>query len=228
MRHKISITKPEAFLKLTPLTDSSIILAFGNSIDMAVNRRVHALATRLAFQQIDGVIESVPAYATLTVHYDPLRVSYARVADWLLSNLDATDDTLTRPARRVEVPVSYDGPDLGFVCDHCRLTLPEMIRLHTGSEYTVFMMGFTPGFPYLGTLPEALRVPRLSAPRQRVPAGMVAIAGSQTGIYPMASPGGWQLIGHTDLPLLNIKSEEPFLFVPGDVVRFYATKPGAA
>jgi KipI family sensor histidine kinase inhibitor len=129
--------------------------------------------------------------------------------------------------RRIEVPVRYGaeyGIDLESVANHCQLQTEEVIRIHSGKIYTVFMMGFTPGFPYMGKLDNAIITPRLETPRTRVPAGTVAIAGSQTGIYPIDSPGGWQLIGWTPLQLFNPESESPFLFSPGDEVKFIIEK----
>jgi len=203
-----------------PLSDSSLILHLGDSINPLINRRVHLLAAALALDPLTGVSETVPGYASLVVHYDPLILTHAQVADWLSAHLDRAAETASNPRKTVEVPVSYDGPDLDFVAAHCRLTPAEVIRFHSETQYTVYMMGFTPGFPYLGILPAALRVPRLAAPRPKVPAGSVAIAGEQTGIYPVASPGGWRLLGHTDLALFDPQREPMFLFAPGDTVRF--------
>jgi KipI family sensor histidine kinase inhibitor len=160
-----------------PLSDSSLILHLGEAIDPAINRRVHLLAAALALDPLPGVSETVPGYASLVVHYDPLSLTHARVADWLTAHLDLAAETAARPQKTVEVPVTYDGPDLEFIAAHCHLTPAEVIRLHTATTYTVYMMGFTPGFPYLGLLPEALQVPRLAAPRPKIPAGSVAIAG---------------------------------------------------
>jgi len=202
------------------LTDSSILVTFGEAIDLETNRKVHALAARLAQNPLEGVIETVPGYASLVVHYDPLTRTHAEITEWLAAHLNVEGDTRPRPPRRVEVPVIYDGPDLPFVAQHCGLSVDEVIRLHSENDYTVYMMGFMPGFPYLGKLPEALHVPRLKTPRTHVPAGSVAIAGGQTGIYPQDSPGGWRLIGRTDLKLYDPQRESPFLFAPGDTVRF--------
>jgi KipI family sensor histidine kinase inhibitor len=208
---------------MLPLTDSSILVPLGDQIDPALNRRAHALAARLAAHPLAGVLETVPAYASLTVHYDPLIRTYAEVAEWIGEHLAAQTELTPRPTRAIEIPVTYDGPDLPFVAEHCRLSIPEVIRLHSTAEYTVYMMGFLPGFPYLGGLPAQLRTPRRATPRTRVPAGAVAIAGAQAGIYPQESPGGWQLLGHTDLPLYDPRRSPPFLLSPGDQVRFIPT-----
>jgi inhibitor of KinA len=209
------------------LSDSSILLSLGDSIDPDTNRRVHALAATLVFDLLPGVGETVPGYASLVVHYDPLVVSYAQVADWLSAYAETAAQTKTHPARRIEIPVQYGGEyglDLDFVAAHCHLTPDEVIRLHSETEYTVYMMGFTPGFAYLGRVPAALITPRLETPRTLVRAGAVAIAGEQTGIYPVDSPGGWRLIGHTELLPFDLQQDSPFLFAPGDIVRFYSVE----
>ena len=209
--------------KIKLLGDSSVLVQFGSDIDISVNQRVHALASLLEASPFEGMIETVPAYATLLVHYDPLAVSFTRVRDFLREKLSQTEASAARNPKRVEVPVRYGGDfgvDLEAVARHLQLQVEDVIRLHSGKLYTVFMMGFTPGFPYMGKLDDALVMPRLETPRTRVPAGTVAIAGSQTGIYPIASPGGWQLIGWTPLTLFDPASETPFLFAPGDEVKF--------
>lgn len=215
--------------KIVPLGDSSLLIQFGSDIDISVNQRVHALAGLLEASPFKGMIETVPAYATLLVHYDPLIVSFAKVRDFLRGKLSQAEAAVTRNPKRVEVPVRYGGEfgvDLEAVARHLRLQVEEVIRLHSGKLYTVFMMGFTPGFPYMGKLDDALVMPRLEAPRTRVPAGTVAIAGSQTGIYPLASPGGWHLIGWTPLTLFDPRADAPFLFAPGDEVKFLVDHVG--
>lgn len=207
-------------MQIAALSDSSVLLQLGNSISPAANRQVHLLAAALALHPLPGLLETVPGYASLAVHYDPLILTHAQVCAWLESRAHLAAETASRPAKTVEVSVTYDGPDLGFVAAHCRLTVDEVIRLHAATVYTVYMMGFTPGFPYLGILPEALRVPRMETPRPKVPAGSVALAGVQTGIYPVESPGGWRLIGRAPLSLFDPQREPPFLFAPGDGVRF--------
>jgi len=213
--------------KIVPLGDSSLLVQFGDEIDIAINHRVHALASLLDASPFEGMIETVPAYGTLLVQYDPLVVSFTKARNLLKEKLSQVDETISRKPKRVEVPVRYGGEsgiDLDIVASHLRLSVEDVIRLHTQRTYTVFMMGFTPGFPYMGKLDDALIMPRLETPRTHVPAGTVAIAGSQTGIYPIASPGGWQLIGWTPLQLFDPHSETPFLFSPGDEVKFYKEK----
>lgn len=207
-------------VQLVPLSDSAVLLRLGRRIIPDSNRKVHLLAAALALHPLPGLRETVPGYASLTVHYDPLRLTHAQVCAWLEARVNLAAETASRPPKMVEVPVAYEGPDLDFVAAYCRLTVDEVIRLHAGTVYTVYMMGFTPGFPYLGILPEALRVPRMETPRPKVLAGSVALAGVQTGIYPVESPGGWRLLGRTLLSLFDPQRNPPFLFAPGDEVRF--------
>jgi len=216
-------TKP----RIVPLGDSSLLVQFVEEIDPAVNQRVHALASLLDVSPFEGIIETVPAYATLLVQYDPLTISFTQVRDFLHEKISQVEGTTSRKPKQVQVPVRYGGEygiDLESVAHHLQLQVEEVIRIHTQRTYTVYMMGFTPGFPYMGKLDDALVMPRLESPRTRVAAGTVAIAGSQTGIYPIASPGGWQLIGWTPLKLFDPNSETPFLFAPGDEVRFIEEK----
>lgn len=206
---------------LKPLGDSAILIQLGGAIDPTLNARVHALSALL--QSIPAVIETVPAYCTVLVHYDPLAAPYNQIKTLIEEKISLLDESIHRPSRHLEIPVLYgnaSGPDLEPAAATLALSPSELIRLHSEREYTVYMMGFTPGFPYLGILDERLTLPRISTPRTRVPAGSVAIAGSQTGIYPVDSPGGWHILGHTPLKLFDPQSETPFLFTPGDTVKF--------
>jgi KipI family sensor histidine kinase inhibitor len=209
--------------RLLPLGDSSLLIQLGEEIDFTVNQRVHALASLIDGASMRGIIETVPAYATLLVHYEPLILSFTQLQKYLRTKIDLVEETAHRKRRRVEVPVRYGGAygiDLESVAIKLRLSGAEVIRLHSETTYTVYMMGFTPGFPYMGKLPDELLMPRLETPRTRVPAGTVAIAGLQTGIYSIESPGGWHLIGWTPLKLFDPESDSPFLFAPGDEVKF--------
>ena len=213
--------------RIVPLGDSSLLVRLGDEINLAVNQRVHALASLVEASSINGIIETVPAYATLLVHYDPLILSFIQIINHLRARITQMEETVSRKPLQVQVPVRYGdefGPDLEFVASHCGLHVEDVIRIHTERIYTIFMMGFTPGFPYMGKLDDAIVTPRLQTPRTRVPAGTVAIAGSQTGIYSIDSPGGWRLIGWTPLQLFNPTYEMPFLFAPGDEVKFTLEK----
>ena len=208
---------------LKPLGDSALLVELGDKIDSAINHRVHALNALLQTNSIAGIIETVPAYCTLFIHYDPLILTFNQVTHWVQDKLAQVDDSLNRKPRQLEVPTRYggaSGPDLEAVAVSKGMSAAEVVRIHSEREYTVYMMGFTPGFPYLGTLDERLIMPRLETPRTLVKAGTVAIAGSQTGIYPLDSPGGWHLIGWTPLKLFDPTRESPFLFAPGDIIKF--------
>jgi len=217
------------FPRFAPSGDSAILVTFGDVMALDINRRAHALAHLLLAEPLDGLGEAVPGYTTLLVHYDPLALDYRQALEWVQARAGrvlqaaAGGEGLLPASRRVKVPVIYGGergPDLDFVAGHAGLTPAEVVRLHTQGEYPVYMIGFTPGFPYLGGLDERIAAPRLPSPRQRVPAGSVGIAGQQTGIYPVDSPGGWRLIGWTPLKLFDPLADPPSLLAPGDVVIF--------
>jgi inhibitor of KinA len=213
--------------RIVPLGDSAVLIQLGDEIDLTINQRVHALANLITTSSMQGIAEIVPAYATLLVHYDPLLLSFTQMKDSLRAQISQMEEIESRKPRRIDVPVRYGGekgPDLESVASHCGLRVEDVIRIHGEKIYTVYMMGFTPGYPYMGKLDDRLIMPRLETPRTRVPAGTVAIAGSQTGIYSIESPGGWQLIGWTPLKLFDLGSESPFLFSPGDEVKFIAEK----
>lgn len=209
--------------RIVPFGDSSALIQLGDEIDLEINQHVHALAQLIEASSINGVIEAVPAYATLLVHYNPLVLSFAQIKDRLRVKISQIEETTSRKPRQVEVPVRYGGEfgvDLEHVARHLHLSVEDVIRIHSKKIYTVYMMGFTPGYPYMGKLDDALAMSRLETPRTRVAAGTVAIAGSQTGIYSIESPGGWRLIGWTPLKLFDPESDSPFLFSPGDEVKF--------
>ena len=211
--------------RIVPLGDSTALVQWRAEIDITINQRVHALANLITTSSINGVIETVPAYATLLVHYDPLTLSFTQIKNYLRSKINQVEETSHRTPRLIEVPVRYGGEygiDLESVASHLQLNIVDVIRIHSEKIYTVYMMGFTPGYPYMGKLDDTLIMPRLETPRTHVPAGTVAIAGSQTGIYSIESPGGWNLIGWTPLKLFDPKSTSQFLFAPGDEVKFVA------
>lgn len=207
-------------VSLIPFGDSALLIKFGDEIDLAINQRVHNLDALLRAKQIIGVIETVPAYATLLVYYDPLILTFAQIVEQVKTEMESVEENISRKPRRIEVPVRYGGEDLQFVAAHHHIKPREVVRIHTSRDYTVYMMGFTPGFAYMGKLDDTIATPRLETPRVRVDAGSVGIAGAQTGIYPIASPGGWRIIGRTSLRLFDLTADSPFLFFPGDLVRF--------
>ncbi len=210
-------------LTIHPYGDSAVIVYLGSQLDRSVNQQVHALASRVMQAQLPGVCEVVPGYVSLVIHFDPLQTSLPAVMGGVNDLHASSRQQPLPPARCVEIPVRYGsewGPDLDFVARHAGLTTAEVIRRHAAAEYTVYMMGFLPGFPYLGGLDVSIAAPRLETPRRRVPAGSVGIAGKQTGIYPLASPGGWRLIGRTEVALFDLTAHPPCLLAPGDQVQF--------
>ncbi len=221
--------KNESFPIMVPFGDSAVFLSLGESLDPVLNIRIHRLASFLSGSAPSGVIEWVPGYVSLLIYYDPKRIRFGEVQVWLEKSLAACSEEESQPCKRIEVFVVYGGeagPDLEFVADHHGLTLADVVRIHTSAVYKVGMMGFTPGFAYLMGLDPAIRTPRLTTPRTSVPAGSVGIADTQTGIYPLASPGGWQLIGRTEQRLFDPSLPQPFLLSPGDEVCFVPLPEG--
>ena len=210
-------------LTIHPYGDSAVIVYLGSQLDRSVNQQVHALAVRVMRARLPGICEVVPGYVSLVIHFDPLQTSLPAIIDGVRDLHTSSGQQPIPPARRVEIPVRYGGewgPDLDFVARHAGLTTAEVIRRHAAAEYSVYMMGFLPGFPYLGGLDASIAAPRLETPRRRVPAGSVGIAGEQTGVYPLASPGGWRLIGRTEVALFDLTAHPPCLLAPGDQVQF--------
>jgi KipI family sensor histidine kinase inhibitor len=193
---------------------------FGDAIDLELNGKVRALDEALLSEPFPGFVEAVPTYRSLLVHFDPLRAEFDEVAAYLTRLAGKPSRAQPGPAPVKEVPTVYDGEDLDAVARDSGLSRSEVVALHTGTEYRVYMLGFSPGFAFMGLLPEAIARPRKATPRIRVPAGSVAIAGRQTGVYPSATPGGWNLIGRASLPLFDPEPSPPTFFVAGDRVRF--------
>jgi KipI family sensor histidine kinase inhibitor len=211
-----------------PAGDAAVLVKFGEGIDPAINRLVHALARRLESVPLTGMGEAVPAYASLLVHYDPAVLNEADLLGHLEVQAGGLEVEMMAPSRLVEIPTLYGGeygPDLDDLAALHGLATDEVVRIHSAADYLVYMMGFSPGFAYLGGLDPAIATPRLPTPRARVPGGSVGIAGSQTGVYPAASPGGWRLIGWTPLKLFNPDREPPALLAAGDRVRFVPILP---
>ncbi|HEY2347335.1 MAG TPA: 5-oxoprolinase subunit PxpB [Xanthomonadaceae bacterium] len=216
--------------RIERLGDAALLLRFGDSVDAALNRRVHACAEALRAQAPGWLSELTPAYASLALHVDaarigsddPLEPAQRWLQDWLAS---ARIDTQSAASRLVDIPVLYGGaagPDLANVAARAGIDVEEAAARHAAADYTVAMLGFAPGFPYLLGLDARLATPRHATPRRRVEAGSVGIGGAQTGIYPDAGPGGWQLIGRTPLRLFDVRREQPSLLRAGDRVRFIA------
>jgi KipI family sensor histidine kinase inhibitor len=207
--------------KVYPLGDAALLVELGQRVDTALNSRAIALARALRAR--NGVREVVPGYATVTIHYDPDRTS-VRALTRAVEQLIEQRPPPAPPGRLHRIPVVYDGPDLELTAEALGLAVDELVELHTGPTYRCFMIGFTPGWAYLGPLPERLRLPRRQVPRTAVPAGMVAIGGAQTGIYPLPTPGGWHLIGRTSVPMFLPDANPPCLLQTGDRVRFFAVR----
>ncbi|MFD1468516.1 5-oxoprolinase subunit PxpB [Hymenobacter caeli] len=222
---------PALPVQLFPLGDAAMVVQFGAGISPATHRAVQAFDAYLAAHPFVGLRECVPAFTTLTVYYDPWLVSaggrhqpYETVAQTLREMLPAAGPPAAATAAdSVEIPVCYGGefgPDLAFVARHTGLSAAEVIARHTAPDYLVYMVGFAPGFPYLGGLDAGLATPRKARPRPLVPAGAVGIAGAQTGIYSLPTPGGWQLIGRTPLQLFNPAWAGPSRLHAGQTLRF--------
>jgi inhibitor of KinA len=210
--------------------EQGLVVEFGTQIDPAVNIRVHRVSKMLTAAKVAGVSEVVPTYRSLLVYFDPLQISRQRLVKHIeeLLNAGATDNEEQSAAREVDIPVCYGGefgPDIDFVSRHTGLSVDEVVSIHTSVPYLVYMLGFVPGFAYLGGLDERLATPRLEKPRTTIPVGSVGIAGTQTGFYPIESPGGWQLIGRTPIKAFHPAAANPFLFAAGDYLRFRAITP---
>lgn len=220
-------------VQLYPLGDAAVVVEFGNEISEQTHKQVRAFSAYLQQHPFLGLIEFVPAYTTVTVYYNPWVISekgnlnpYTKVTGFLQRMLPFVTDEAGNVAPRVmEIPVVYGGehgPDLEFVAKINELSPEEVIALHTQQEYLVYMIGFAPGFPYLGGMNKRIAAPRKDTPRLQIPAGSVGIAGEQTGVYPIQTPGGWQLIGRTPVPLFTPQGTSPSLLQAGDLVRFKA------
>lgn len=220
-----------------PLGENAIMVEFGKFIDPAINRKVMALAAYLEQQPFSGLLEYISAYKNITIFYDPLLVnalpieagdgdmplSYRKMLKLLEEAIAEIDMNKTSKAKVVEIPVCYGGefgPDIEFVAEHNHLSVQEVIDIHSSGEYLVYMIGFAPGFPFLGGMSEKIATPRRSSPRLVIPVGSVGIAGSQTGAYPIETPGGWQLIGRTPAALFCPQNHPPTLLDAGNMVKF--------
>ena len=191
------------------------------AIDPVINERAILLASRIRGRRARGVRDVAPGYSTLGIHYDPLQTDLAALETAIetefasLASLDAIADRTP-----IEIPVTYGGPDLDAVAAHAGCSTADVIARHSARTYRVYMLGFVPGFAYMGRVDPSIAAPRHRVPRERVPAGSVGIAGLQTGVYPVDSPGGWQLIGHTDTSMFDANRDQPSLLAAGDLVRF--------
>jgi len=219
-------------MHFTPLGDRGIMITLGDAIDEVTNRRVRAISALLDARALPCIADQVPAFASIALHYDPALVAgdeedgspYERLVTSLDGILADLHENEMPPARLVEIPVCYGGadlgPDLDDVARQHSIGVDDVIRAHSNGDYLVYMVGFMPGFAYLGGLAPELATPRRSSPRTAVPAGTVGIGGQQTGVYPLVSPGGWNLIGRTPLRIFDATRENASLLEAGDRVRF--------
>jgi inhibitor of KinA len=208
-------------LRIHPLGDTALLAELGTRLDTALNTRAIALATALKKRR--DVRQAVAGYASVTVHFDPDLVTHEALGT-AIKRLAAKRPPMAEPGRLHRIPVTYDGPDLEAVESMLKLSVEKIIEIHSRPIYRVFLVGFVPGWAYLGPLPEELELPRRHVPRTLVPAGSVAIAGRQAGIYPLPTPGGWHLICRTPVKLFLPDSDPPCLFRAGDRVKFFPTQ----
>jgi inhibitor of KinA len=209
--------------------DRALVVEFGDQVDRALSEDVLRLDAIIGSNAPNGVVETMPTFRSLMIHYDPLITSRAKLEKEIGGLLD--HNSIPRIGARLwRVPVCYEGefaPDLAEVARLTGLSTDKVVALHSGTRFHVYMLGFLPGFPYMGDLPQALALPRRADPRLRVPAGSVSIATSLTAIYPCESPGGWHLIGTTPIRLFDVERPRPALFAPGDAIAFEAIDPAS-
>ena len=207
--------------------DRALLVELGDEISPLVNTKVRELFLCLKNNRVEGVVETMPGYRSLLIVYDPLKITLSALKERLYKLHTTIDRSEIPKPRTLEIPVVYGGecgPDLNWVAEYHKLSPEEVVRFHTGTTYQVYMIGFTPGFAYMGQLPEAIATPRRETPRTAVPRGSVGIAQSQTGVYPVESPGGWQIIGRTPLRLFDPEKWPPTPLEMGDLVKFLSIK----
>lgn len=210
-------------IRILTAGDSSLLVEFGQEISPQINRRIAAVVQLMKEQQIEGVVDMIPAFCSLLINYDPRVIGYQELKARVQNLVKVDLKSEYRRKRIFEIPVCYGGeygPDLKNIADHAGLTEEEVIRIHSSKDYLIYMLGFLPGFTYLGGLDERIHTPRLSNPRVKINAGSVGIGGSQTGIYPLDSPGGWQLMGMTPVKTYDPSRKVPILVEAGDYIRF--------
>lgn len=203
--------------------DSALVMEFGNEIAKDINAKIATVVENLKKKNIDGILDILPTYRSILINYDPIKISHSEIVTTLkeLSKLNSSNQS--DEVRLIEIPTIYGGeygPDIKNVAENARLSEKEVVKIHAGTDYLVYMMGFMPGFTYLGGLDERIATPRLKSPRLKIEAGSVGIAANQTGMYPLESPGGWQLIGRTPLKLYDDTKEPPVFIQAGDYIRY--------
>lgn len=209
-------------MRIQPLGDSALLAELSTRLDTAINTRAIALATALKKRR--DVRQAIAGYSSVTVQFDPDQATHESLGA-AIKRLAAKRPPMAEPGRLHRIPVNYDGPDIAEVGERLQLSRERIIEIHSRPIYRVFLVGFVPGWAYLGPLPDELVLPRREVPRTQVPAGSVAIAGRQSGVYPLATPGGWHLIGRTSVKLFLPDSDPPCLFRAGDRVKFFSAQP---
>jgi KipI family sensor histidine kinase inhibitor len=213
-------------LRFLPAGDLAVSVEFGEEISVEVNTRVRALEYLIQQKGLAGVVETVPTFRALLVYYDPREVGYDALCGAIAELAPQATTAVLPPSRLVELPCCYDDPELGFdlaaAAKRLGLAVPELVTLHSGAEYLVYFIGFTPGLPYMTGMPERIHISRLDTPRTKTPPGSVSIGGTQCCIYPVESPGGFWVLGRTPVRLYDPEVAEPILLRPGDRVRFRA------
>jgi inhibitor of KinA len=214
----------DEFPVIQRLGDDALLVTFAHAISWDVGARVRAVAQRIRDMHLPSVTDVVPAYTTLAVYFDSRLASYTVISSLIADLAEVMETEVEASSALIEIPVRYDGPDLAEVAERTGLTQDDVIEKHCSRIYRAYMTGFAPGFTYLGDLDEALVLPRRTEPRVRVPAGSVAIAGAQTAVYPLVTPGGWHLIGTTSAIMFDAGRDPPALLRAGDSVRFIRTE----
>ncbi len=206
-----------------PLGDSGVRLSFGNEISKEINQSIRIFTNYLKDYSIQGVIEWIPTYTSLAIFYNPELIKYNELIEKLKEMKNNLREAEIPASLVFEIPTFYGeetGPDLSYIAKHNGLSEEEVVKIHTSSDYLIYMIGFAPGFPYLGGMSKKIAAPRLDSPRAKIKAGSVGIAGEQTGIYPIETPGGWRIIGITPLKLYDPNRKEPILLSAGNYLRF--------
>lgn len=210
-------------IRILTAGDSALLIEFGKDINPETNRKITALVQLMREQHIEGIVDVIPAFCSLLINYDPRVLSYEELKERMEHLLKMEAKTEATRKRIFEIPVCYGGeygPDIENIAEHAGLSVEEVIKIHSSKDYLIYMLGFLPGFTYLGGLDERIHTPRLASPRLKIRAGSVGIGGSQTGIYPLDSPGGWQLMGMTPVRTYDPERQTPILVEAGDYIRF--------
>ena len=210
-------------IRILTAGDSALLIEFGKEINPETKRKITAIVQLMREQHIEGIVDVIPAFCSLLINYEPRVLSYEELKERMENLLKMETKTETTRKRIFEIPVCYGGeygPDIDNIAEHAGLSVNEVIKIHSSKDYLIYMLGFLPGFTYLGGLDERIHTPRLASPRLTIRAGSVGIGGSQTGIYPLDSPGGWQLMGLTPVRTYDPERQTPILVEAGDYIRF--------